>query len=150
MSVRKRMGIAAAAIVMVVGLTGCAAGVGSSVQFAGVPDGVAEKALTGDPQAFYVSDSGAIAIVLWGSGTCPLIGERMVVEKSAAEGNVVRVDVQATAEDRPCTRDLRPHTTVFPTPNEVTTTEPLTIRVADTEIEIVNEVGDGAGEKAAH
>lgn len=150
MSIRKRVGIASAAIVMVLGLAGCAAGIGPSEQYRGAPSGLDEVSLTGEPQAFYVSDAAAIAVVLWGSSTCPPIGERMVVESPAADGNVVRVDVNKIADDQPCTRDLVPHTTVFPTPNDVTTTEPLTIRVADTEIKIVNEVGDGSGGGAKH
>lgn len=145
MSIRKRVVVAAAAIVMVLGLAGCAAGIGPSAQYPGGPSGIDDAALTGDSQAFYVADSGAIAVVLWGSSTCPPIGERMVVEQPAADGNIVRVDVKAIAENQPCTRDLVPHTTVFPTPEEVTTTKPLTIRVADAELEIVNEVGDHSG-----
>lgn len=154
MSTRKRVGVAAAAIVMVLGLAGCAAGIGPSEQYPGAPSGVSQEALTGETQAFYVSDSGAIAVVLWGSSTCPLIGERMVTEQPAADGNAVRVDVRKIAEDQPCTRDLVPHTTVFPTPGDVTTTQPLTIRVADAEVEIVNEVGEDTGvegeEEAEH
>lgn len=133
---------AIAALAVVIALAGCAAGAASTVNYAGTPHGVDEATLTGETQAFYVDDAGAIAVVLWGSSTCPPIGERMVVEQPAGEGNAVRVDVRATPADQPCTRDLVPHTSVFVTPSDVTTTEPLTVRVDDAEYELVNEVAE--------
>lgn len=142
MSGRVRVGVAAAAIALVLGLAGCAAGASAAESYAGAPHGIDEDQLSGDPQAFYVEDAGAIAVVLWGSSTCPPVGERMVVEKSADEGNIVRVDTREIPGNQPCTRDLVPHTSVFVTPSNVTTTQPLTIRVADTEVELVNEVSD--------
>jgi len=131
-----------AALAVVFALAGCAAGAASTVNYAGAPHGVDEESLTGENQAFYVEDAGAIAVVLWGSSTCPPIGERMVVEEPAGEGNAVRVEVREIPGDQPCTRDLVPHTSVFVTPDDVTTTEPLTIRIDDAEIELVNDVAE--------
>ncbi len=142
MSGRTRFAVAAAAIALVLGLAGCAAGASVVENYAGGPHGIAEDQLKGETQAFYIEDAGAIAVVLWGSSTCPQIGERMVVEKTADEGNVVRVDVRPIPNEQPCTRDLVPHTSVFVTPSSVTTTQPLTIRVGDTEVKLVNEVTD--------
>lgn len=127
---------------VVLALTACAAGAAPTEEYAGGPQGVRESALNGEPQAFYLADAGAIAIVLWGSSTCPPVGERMVVEEPAEKGNVVRVDVREQTDGRPCTRDLTPHTSVFVTPASVTTTKALTIRVDGIEIGLENAVGD--------
>lgn len=142
MSGRTRWGIVVGVAVIGLGLAGCAAGAGPTEVYAGVPEHVDESVVSGEPQAFYLEDAGAIAVVLWGSSTCPPIGERMVVEEPASAGNIVRVEVRDIPEDRACTRDLVPHTSVFVTPSDVTTTSPLTIRVADAEIELVNAVAE--------
>lgn len=140
MSGRTRWGIVVGVAALGLALTGCAAGAGPTESYPGLPEHVDASAVSGEPQAFYLENAGAIAVVLWGSSTCPPIGERMVVEEPASAGNVVRVDVRAIPEDRACTRDLVPHTSVFVTPSDVTTTSPLTIRVADAEIELVDAV----------
>lgn len=64
----------------------------------------------------------------------------MIVEKEADEGNIVRVDTRDIPGNQPCTRDLVPHTSVFVTPSNVTTTQPLTIRVAGSDVKLVNGV----------
>ena len=54
----------------------------------------------------------------------------------AGEGNRVAIDVVKRPENEACTMDLAPHTTLFWTPVEVTTTEPLTVEVLGTEVEV--------------
>lgn len=144
MTMNRRTGAAVLAVAAILGLAGCAAG-SPTENYPGAPAGghgeeQGEVELSGEPEAFYLVNAGAIAVVLWGSSTCPLVGERMVVEEPAGEGNAVRVEVREHPEQTPCTMDLTPHTTVFATPGDVTTTEPLTIRIDDTELTIVNEV----------
>lgn len=139
-----RKGAAVLAIAAVLALAGCASGMPTE-NYPGGPaegrgDGHGETELTGEPQAVYLVNAGAIAITLWGSSTCPTVGERMVVEEPAGEGNAVRVETREIPEETPCTMDLVPHTTVFATPSGVTTTEPLTVRIDDIELELVNEV----------
>ena len=95
--------------------------------------------MAGEPQAFYVSDGGAIAVVLWGSSTCPPIADRMVVDAPKREGNTVTVSVREDFEG-PCTLDLAPHTSVFVTPTDIATFEPLTINVGNAEVVILDSV----------
>lgn len=86
---------------------------------------------TGDePVVQYLNDGGRLAVTIWGSSTCPVVGTDLRVTAGAGEGNAVEV-VLPEPDDRPCTMDYVPHTTVFSTPYDVTTTEPLEVTVGD-------------------
>lgn len=90
----------------------------------------------GEATAVYLEDGGQIAIVLWGSSTCPPVGSRLIVLEDAESGNAIRVDLAEIPADRPCTQDFVAHTTVFRTPQDVTTTQPLRIDVGGEQIEL--------------
>ncbi|KQQ95787.1 hypothetical protein ASF62_04700 [Leifsonia sp. Leaf325] len=128
------------AALLLILLTGCTPSGQAVEDFSGVPDDIttSEKIpvdTDGAPQAFYLNDGGELAVVLWGSSTCPYIGTDISVVKEADEGNEVEVAV-APLPDQPCTMDLVPHTTVFWTPTKTTTTKPLIVRVLDAVIEV--------------
>jgi hypothetical protein len=86
----------------------------------------------GQAAATYLENGVKLAVVLWGSSTCPPVGERMHVLPD--EPNAVRIDLREIPQDRPCTMDLVPHTTVFGT--KTSTVEPLVIHVGDETIEL--------------
>ncbi len=88
----------------------------------------------GEPSAVYLDNGDQIAVILWGSSTCPPVGSRLVVLEDANSGNSVRLDVAEIPADAVCTADIVPHTTVFGAPQQTTTTKPLTIAVGDQEI----------------
>ncbi|MBM7505772.1 hypothetical protein ACFPER_01550 [Agromyces aurantiacus] len=140
-------------------LAGCAPGSGPVEDFAGLPvldeeqeaageaentdqggetedeteQGSAEEVPepTGDePYVQYLQDGGRLAITIWGSSTCPVVSTDLRVTAPAGEGNAVEA-VLPEPEDGPCTADFVPHTTVFSTPYDVTTTEPLEVTVGD-------------------
>ena len=88
----------------------------------------------GEPAAVYLDYGDRLAIVLWGSSTCPPVGESIEVLEDQHSGNSVRVHVAELPADAVCTADLVPHTTVFGTPENITTTQPLRIDVDGQEI----------------
>lgn len=155
----RRLTLAAAALASVLLLAGCASGSGPIEDFAGLPvveeeveaEGEAEETdeggptedeadeeeaeeapePTGDePVVQYLNDGGRLAITIWGSSTCPVVPTELRVTAEAGEGNAVEA-VLPEPEDGPCTMDFTPHTTVFSTPADVTTTEPLEVTVGD-------------------
>lgn len=83
----------------------------------------------GEPSAVYLDYGDRLAVILWGSSTCPPVASHVVVTQDAGSGNSVRVDVEPLPEDAICTADLVPHTTVFGTPQSITTTLPLTMDI---------------------
>lgn len=120
--------------VLAFALAGCT-NLGSS--FLGVPeDHVAgESEQTDDGlQAFWLHEGTEVAIAIWGSSTCPVEGTAIHIVKPAGEGNVVSVDVRPVGDEKICTRDYVPTTTVFYTPGRITTTEPLTIKVNGSQV----------------
>lgn len=157
----RRLPLAAAALASVLLLAGCAPGSGPVEDFAGLPvaeeeveaegEGEAEETdeggptedeadeedaeeapePTGDePVVQYLNDGGRLAITIWGSSTCPVVPSELRVTAEAGEGNAVEA-VLPEPPDRPCTMDYTPHTTVFSTPADVTTTEPLEVTVGE-------------------
>jgi hypothetical protein len=113
-------------------LAGCTTTTGNT-NYAGLPAdsdivGGSPATATG-PQAFWVGEGDQIAVSVWGSSTCPPIGERISVVNDASSGNTIAIEM-AKPTDQPCTMDLVPHTTQFWTPAEVSTTQPLKIQVA--------------------
>lgn len=136
----KRLVTAAVGVALLLLLTACTPSGVAVEDFAGVPDdittsGAIPEDTDGTPQAFYLNDGGQLAVVLWGSSTCPYVGTDISVVKPADEGNEVKVTV-ADLPDQPCTMDLVPHTTVFWTPVKTTTTKPLIVHVLDTSITV--------------
>ena len=91
---------------------------------------------TDEPQVVWWEEGGQIALVMYGSSSCPTVGREIRVLEEAGEGNRVAIDLVQRPEDEVCTADFVPHTTVFWTPVEVTTTEPLIVEVAGAEVEI--------------
>ncbi|GGI45512.1 hypothetical protein BCL57_001701 [Agromyces flavus] len=155
----RRLLLASAAVVSALLLAGCAPGPGPVENFPGLPvideeevaagdaedteqggetedeteEGSAEEVPepTGDePYVQYLQDGGRLAITIWGSSTCPIIPTELRVTAEAGEGNAVEA-ILPEAEEGPCTMDFVPHTTVFSTPADVTTTEELEVTVGD-------------------
>jgi len=88
----------------------------------------------GETSAVYLDYGDRLAVVTWGSSSCPLVGTDIVVLEDANSGNAVRVELEEIPEDAICTADIAPHTTVFGTPENTTTTQPLRVEVGDEEI----------------
>ncbi|GEK22608.1 hypothetical protein [Cellulomonas xylanilytica] len=88
----------------------------------------------GEPAAVYLDYGDRLAIVMWGSSTCPPVGESIEVLEDQHSGNSVRIHMAELPADAVCTADLLPHTTVFGTPENTTTTQPLLIDIDGQEI----------------
>ncbi|MFB9641570.1 hypothetical protein [Agromyces lapidis] len=139
----RRAGLAAAALASVFLLAACAPPTRAAENFPGEPvvehgeeGGHEEENVDGAPQAAWVGQGGQIAVTIWGSSTCPVVGDDIRVLEPAGEGNRVAIDLVERPADEMCTMDLVPHTTVFWTPMNVTTTEPLAVEVQDTEVTV--------------
>lgn len=155
----RRLLLATAAVASALLLSGCAPGSGPIEDFPGLPvvdedaeaegqaedteeggpteDEVDEEEVeeepepTGDePVVQYLNDGGRLAITIWGSSTCPIVPSDLQVTAEAGEGNAVEA-VLPEPPNRPCTMDYTPHTTVFSTPADVTTTEPLEVTIGE-------------------
>ncbi|MCS5732701.1 hypothetical protein [Herbiconiux daphne] len=139
MKMRKSALLAIPALAFAFVLTGCTLP-GPMANFSGLPG---EEQIAGESepddsglQAFWLNEGDSIAVAVSGSSTCPVIGSRLNVIDPAGEGNVVEIVPVAQPADQICTMDYVPHTTTFPTPNDVTTTEPLVVRVGDKEVTV--------------
>lgn len=132
MKMRKLVPLTIAAAAAAFVLTGCTV-TGATTSFSGVPDehAVSQESPADDTgvQAFWVEDGAALAVAVSGSSTCPVIGTRINVVSPAAEGNTVSIDTAPMPADQICTMDYVPHTTVFWTPNSVSTALPLVVQV---------------------
>lgn len=120
--------LAALLVGSAVALAGCAAGGAAPTdEYAGPPKGVIglPNLSETDNYATWLNDGDSIAVVLFGSSTCPKVGRTMTVRAS----NSLRVEIDPIPSDKVCTADLVPHTTVWNTPSEVTTTSNVTIEV---------------------
>ena len=155
----RRLLFASVAVVSALLLSGCAPGSGPVENFPGLPvldeeaeaagdaedteeggetedeaeEGSAEEVpepTCDEPYVQYLEDGGRLAITIWGSSTCPIVLTDLRVTAEAGEGNAVEA-VLPEPEDGPCTMDFVPHTTVFSTPADVTTTEPLEVTIGD-------------------
>ena len=109
-------------------------GAGPEREEEGGPQMVELEVTEGEPQAVYLEDGTRIALVLWGSSTCPPVGSAMNVVGDRENGNSVRVELVPIPDDRVCTADFVPHTSIFWTPVYVTTTQPLQILVGEEEL----------------
>lgn len=95
-----------------------------------------EEALGDGPQVVWLEEGAQLALVIGGSSTCPSVGRDIRVLDKADEGNRVAIDLVERPEDEVCTMDFVPHTTVFWTPYDVTTTKPLTVEVDGTTVTV--------------
>lgn len=139
---------AAAALASVLLLAACGPGAGPIENYTGEPvsdhPGDAEGNTETEPgeepseglAAAWLQQGGRLAVTIWGSSTCPSVGREIRVIDPAGEGNRVAVDLVQRPEDEVCTMDYVPHTTVFWTPLDVTTTEPLVVEVAGQSVEV--------------
>ncbi len=90
----------------------------------------------GSPYVIWWAEGEQLALVFYGSSACPTVGEEIRVLDEADEGNRVAIDLVQRPDDEVCTMDFVPHTTLFWTPYDVTTTEPLVVEVAGYEITV--------------
>jgi len=88
----------------------------------------------GETSAVYLDYGDRLAVVTWGSSTCPVVGTDIVVLEDADSGNSVRVETEPIPDDAVCTADFVPHTTIFGTPENLTTTQPLRVEINGEEI----------------
>ena len=137
----RRVGLAAVALASVFLLSACNPSGNAAGNFSGLP--VAEEEVEGpafeeseEPQVAWWEEGGQLALVIYGSSTCPSVGQEIRVLEPAGEGNRVAIDLVQRPEDEVCTMDFVPHTTLFWTPVEVTTTEPLIVEVAGFDVEV--------------
>lgn len=113
-------------------LVACSGGGSASAKpvddYAGGPKGVEDAGGSRlQPFASWLDQGKQIAITLYGSSGCPPVGESM----SVSSANSLNVAVVPIAPDKMCTADYVPHTTVFATPSDVTTTSDVSIRIDD-------------------
>ena len=88
----------------------------------------------GETVVVYLDYGDRLALVTWGSSTCPVVGSDIVVTEDQHSGNSVRIETVPIPDDAVCTMDFVPHTTIFGTPENTTTTQPLNVDVNGEEI----------------
>ncbi|MCD2441583.1 hypothetical protein LQ757_04760 [Agromyces sp. SYSU K20354] len=119
-------------------------GAGTGPDEAGVPGSEGEGAEEAvdpmepndEPLVVWWADGGQLALTISGSSSCPVVGTDIRVLEPAGEGNRVAISLKEYPADQVCTADFVPHTTLFWTPYDVTTTEPLFVEVMGTEVEV--------------
>ena len=142
----RRAGLIAVALSSVFLLSACDPPPEAAEDFAGLPEAEEatvvdqEQATGGDPDGspyvIWWAEGEQLALVFYGSSACPTVGEEIRVLEEADEGNRVAIDLVQRPDDEICTMDFVPHTTLFWTPYDVTTTEPLVVEVAGYEITV--------------
>jgi hypothetical protein len=146
----RRAALAGAALASVFLLAACAPATSPAESYAGQPElehvveedeeGAAEEeeheAVEGETSAVWLQQGGQLAVTTWGSSTCPVVGTDIRVVEPRGEGNTVEIVTKEYPEDQICTMDFVPYTTVFWTPLDVTTTEPLTVQIQGEELEV--------------
>lgn len=140
MKMRKLAPLAAASLAVAFVLSGCTV-TGPTENFSGLPDeervvGELDEGAEAGLQAFWMQEGSQLGIVIAGSSSCPVIGSDIKVIEPKGEGNVVEITTVPIPSDKICTMDYVPHTSVFWTPADVTTTEPLVVRVQGEELEV--------------
>lgn len=127
---RSRVPVLAVALVAAaLTLTGCTGAAIKPVQeYSGEPKGVDAPASSagGAAWAVWMQNGGQIAIVLYGSSTCP----PKVASITAASSTRVTA-MLAPAPGGVCARDYVPHTTIFPTPSTVKTSKDVSVVLPD-------------------
>ncbi len=137
----RRAALAVAALASVLVLSACAPGKTSVEHYPGLPpvseDADAPEAPANDqtaPLAQWLEQGGKIAVTTFGSSTCPPYGTGIEVVEPRGVGNTVEVAIrqwEASARWTSC-----PHTTVFWTPMNIATYEPLTVLVEGQEVTV--------------
>ncbi|WP_285115535.1 hypothetical protein [Leifsonia sp. fls2-241-R2A-40a] len=120
---------AVAALVAVAALAGCSSAPGRPVDdYAGEPKGVQAPASSagGAAWAAWLEDGARVAIVLYGSSSCP-----PKVQNISVSGADTIKAVLAPAPGGICTRDYVPHTTVFATPDHITKSAEVNVVLPD-------------------
>lgn len=140
MKMRKLVPLTVATLAAAFALTGCTV-TGPTENFSGLPDEehIVTESEGGEDsglRAFWLHEGAQIGVSISGSSTCPVIGSKISIVEPEGEGNTVEIATVPLPADQPCTMDFVPHTSVFWTPDFVTTTEPLTVRVGDQEVEL--------------
>lgn len=138
-----RFALVGVALAAVVSLSACTpVGNAAITNYSGWPEvsmpgeGGSGELADGTPHAMWIGDGGKLAVITYGSSTCPVVGTTIDVVAKAGAGNAVKVNTADIPADRPCTMDLVAHTTEFWTPQNITTTEPLVVEVAGSTIEV--------------
>ena len=133
----RRAGLVAVAVASVFLLAACEPPTGPAENYSGPPveasDGEEVEVPEGpdsEPTVIWINEGEQLAVTISGSSTCPVVGRDINVVKPAGEGNEVEIDLVERPENEVCTMDFVPHTTVFWTPPDVTTTEPLIVEVS--------------------
>jgi hypothetical protein len=121
----------AAALVLVLAgaLTGCSGAQGKPVEdYAGEPKGVEAPASSagGASWAAWLPSGDRFGIVLYGSSSCP----PKVASIQVTAHNTIKATL-APAPGGICTRDYVPHTTVFATPDKITTGAEVSVVLPD-------------------
>ena len=91
-----------------------------------------------EPSVAWVDEGEYLAVVTWGSGSCPS-GPRDI-EVAADQEIEIRLGPRSSDRDA-CSTDIRGHVTVVPLPQGITATEPLLARFAGNEVTIPPVVG---------
>ncbi|ANF31626.1 hypothetical protein A0130_08025 [Leifsonia xyli] len=121
---------AIAAVVAAASLAGCTGSPNRPVDdYSGEPKGVQPPASSagGASWAVWLEDGDQLAIVLYGSSTCP-----PKVQNVTATSSTQITATLAPAPGGICTRDFVPHTTVFGTPDRITKTGEVKVVFPDT------------------
>jgi hypothetical protein len=160
----RRAGLAVAALASVLLLSACTASGDAAENFPGRPvleeaepvDVGGEGDVAGDvgseeeeaeeavdpmepndtPEVVWWEEGAQLALTISGSSSCPVVGEKIRTLDEAGKGNRVAIDLVQRDENEVCTMDFVPHTTLFWTPADVTTTEPLVVEVFGTEVTV--------------
>jgi hypothetical protein len=136
MKMRKLLPVTAVAA-FALALAGCTV-TGPTENFSGFPD--EERLVTEIDEgaegtvAFWMQEGSQLGIAISGSSGCPVIGSDIKVIEPGGEGNTVEITTVPIPANQVCTMDYVPHTSVFWTPADVSTAEPLTIRVQGEEL----------------
>lgn len=129
---RKLVPVTASAFAIALVLAGCTV-TGPTENFSGLPDEekLVDELEGGDEavQVFWMHEGAQIGVAISGSSGCPIIGNDIKVIAPEGEGNTVEIITNTIPADKLCTMDFVPHTSVFWTPANVSTAEPLTVRV---------------------
>lgn len=145
----QRLALVGLAVVAAVSLSGCSGTPSGAVtNYSGWPavsmpgEGGSGELADGSPHAVWLDNGEKLAVITYGSSTCPLVGSSIDVVQDANNGNVVKVNLAAIPSDKACTLDLVPHTTEFWTPQRVTTTQKLTVQVNGSTVTVPVKSGD--------
>ncbi|MGO4535936.1 hypothetical protein [Leifsonia sp. 2MCAF36] len=136
---RPRALSAVAALAAVAVLTGCGTQPSRPLEdYSGEPKGIEAPASSagGASWAAWLEDGSQLAIVLYGSSTCP----PKVQNVTATDERTIRATL-APAPGGICTHDFVAHTTVFGTPDHVAKTGQVKVVLPDTTLTLPSRQG---------